>query len=244
MLIHARRVNSKVKFLQTECMATLKVSTGPVFLNVRRAIGNDFELLASHWRADVRHRACSLCIMRSIFTLSLLLAATITTAQVPSGVWRSPEGTVVAESKARRSVDGFGVWLVVTSDKDWESKWNTPSWVTPKFTEASNIKRGGSLTILIFVANAKPGRDNNLNVLCDLKITRPDGSLSVNEANARCLVGALRGQASNVRLSEPVIRFNADPGDLAGTWRVEVNIKDINRGLVVPVETAFELVEK
>jgi hypothetical protein len=149
----------------------------------------------------------------------------------------------LAETEARRTVQGFGVWLVVTPDPDWESKWNTPSSVVPHFTEARTVARGGKLTLLIFFSNPQPDRMGKVSVACDITVTRPDGSYSVNALNASCMDGPLIGEPANLRLGAPVIVFVAEPKDQAGVWRAKFVVRDRVRKVEIPVHTSFTLAD-
>jgi hypothetical protein len=181
--------------------------------------------------------------MRNILVAILLVVSSIVHAESPSGVWRSPDGTTIPQTEARRSVSGFGVWLVITSDSDWAEKWETPSWTSPHFTEAREVARGSRITTLIFFANPKADDQGNANVLCDIKVIRPDGSFSANTRDAECMHEPLRGDPANVRLGAPVIVFVSDASDPAGTWRVEVVVKDMNRPVEVPVSATFQVLQ-
>ena len=175
----------------------------------------------------------SIAFALALFALS---APAVAMAQ---DVWRTPDGKPVAESPSRKAAGGFGVSLIVTAD-DWQSKWNTPSSTVPMFNAATRVKTGGTLSILTFVANPKPTTPSNeLKVLSHIRVLRPDGSFSVDAPNLPCLRGALQGPATNTRLCEAVVGFRADPGDQRGTWKVQVTVTDINRGVAVPVETTF-----
>jgi hypothetical protein len=108
----------------------------------------------------------------------------------------------------------------------------------------ATVASRGSATaraILTFVVNPRPDATNNLNVFSHIKVTRPNGTVSVDTPGRRCLKGRLQGAVTNVRLCEAVIAFSADPGDPAGTWRIEVTVKDVNRDTEIPVEASFEL---
>ena len=147
------------------------------------------------------------------------------------------------ESESRQSASGFGVWLVTTPDQDWQEKWNTPPEVAPRLTTASEVRRGGSLAILILVANPQPDENNRLRLACDIKVIRPDGSISIEMPNINCMDAPLVGPPANIRLADAGINFIAEPEDISGVWRVQVNVRDINRGITVLVKTAFTLID-
>jgi hypothetical protein len=178
-----------------------------------------------------------------LLILFALIALSVTPA-MSQDVWRTKDGLGVPETPARKAKNGLGAWLVVTADRDWRAKWDTPDHETPNFAEAKSVSRGGKLAILTFVVNPKPDVQNNVNVLSHIKVTRPNGTFSVNAPGLPCLKGRLLGAPTNVRLCEAVIDFSADPGDPAGIWKVEVAVKDVNRTTEIPVEASFELRER
>ena len=47
------------------------------------------------------------------------------------GGWLDRNGNPVPDSDEMKSAGGFGGWLVVTPDEDWEAEWNTPSGHAP-----------------------------------------------------------------------------------------------------------------
>lgn len=177
----------------------------------------------------------------SSLLLVLALAVSASLHARSDDVWRAPDGTAIPETPARKAINGFGVSLVITADPDWQAKWETPSHVTPSFTEAKSVATGGRLTILTFVVNPRPSSREELNVTSHILVTRPNGTTSVNAPGSPCLSGKLAGPATNVRLCEAVIQFSADPGDAPGIWKVKVTVRDENSGTAVPVEGSFAL---
>ena len=113
--------------------------------------------------------------------------------------WRSRDGKPVENTASQRSVQGFGGWLVVTPDADWEQKWNTPKENTPSFNTADEVHQGETLTILVFFANPRLDQQRHLKVTCDIRVTRPDKTLSLNERGVACAEGGR--QRSHERLS-------------------------------------------
>ena len=158
--------------------------------------------------------------------------------------WRTKEGNIVPNSDNMKSIKGFGGWLLITSDADWEEKWNTPTYVSPNFNEASNVNYGQKLTILTFFINPKVSDQGTINITCGVKITRPDNKVSVNNQNIECLKDIVIENPRNVHLSPIVIDYIGEEGDPPGEWVVEVNINDINRGASIPLKNTFTLIEK
>jgi hypothetical protein len=156
-------------------------------------------------------------------------------------VWKDEHGHAAPNTEFRQAKRGFGGWLIVTPDADWEKKWNTSPETVPHFNTADTVERGKNLTILIFVIN--PARDarNNVDVTCDMQSIRPDGSLSIDQKNVPCLKGELQGDPYNIRLAAPVIRYVGEEKDLAGKWIIRVTLKDNRRHVELPLQTSFTL---
>ena len=142
---------------------------------------------------------------------------------------------------SRGEANGFNGMLLVTPDADWQEKWNTPSSVTPHFTTATEVARGGKVFVLTFLANPGLDAQGMANVTCDLEVIRPDGSRSSSQDDVDCFKAKPQGPSSNVYLAAPVVVFSGDPEDPAGVWTVRVTLRDKVRHASVPLETTFEL---
>ena len=58
--------------------------------------------------------------------LLLLIAATLA-----QEAWKDEQGRPLPNTDSRRSINGFGGWLLVTSDTDWRAKWKLPLRMSP-----------------------------------------------------------------------------------------------------------------
>ncbi|EAR59560.1 hypothetical protein [Neptuniibacter caesariensis] len=172
-----------------------------------------------------------------VFILCYLLQAGIAQAEG----WYTQDGEVVPNSDSIKSIAGFGAWLVVTPDKDWEEKWDTPPETTPYFTEASEVSYGDYLTILTFFINPALNEQGEVKLLCDIKVTRPDGTFSIDMDGIECASGVLKGNPRNVRLTSIVLKYIAEKDDLLGKWGVDVTVRDSNRRVDIPLKTHFVL---
>lgn len=185
--------------------------------------------------------------MKKILIIILALAFIISlceAAQTASWVWRSPDGNPLPASKARQSVDGFDVYLLAIPYEDWELvPKNTQIVDSATFREVQAVKRGGKLAIIVLLRNPKLSSDNTTKVSCDVKVIRPNGTVSINSPNESCGGGPLVGDTNTIRVSPMMIVFAADPGDLAGLWSVQITVRDNVRGVSIPVETTISLIE-
>lgn len=150
-----------------------------------------------------------------------------------------------AESTASTAQAGrFAGWLLATSDEDWVQQWNMPSDSAPRFTEASRVAYGDSLTVLIFFANPTPNSAGDMELSCDIEVRRPDGSYSINEKDLHCANRKVPRQAHHVQLAAAVVTFDAESDDPPGTWTVSVTLTDNVAGIDFPLETSFELFDE
>ena len=177
-------------------------------------------------------------LLRTAVSLLAMLGVGAEAAEVG---WRDGDGKPAPESPAQRSVKGFGGWLLVTPDKNWEEKWNTPSETTPMFTTADEVRQGETITILVFFSNPGLTPDRSVNITCDLRVTRPDRTLSIDEKGVVCASGSFPGPTTNLYLSNLVLGFVGEPGDPPGKWVVDVTLHDNVAKVDVPLQTSFEL---
>jgi hypothetical protein len=155
--------------------------------------------------------------------------------------WRGADGKPTPDTESRKTLQNFAGWLLTTSDPDWEAKWNTPEHETPSFSEARTVRKGETVFTLIFIVNPKVGGNGDVDVRCDLRVTRPDGTLSIDERNVECLKGAMQGSPYSLRLAAPVLGFVGEAADPVGTWNVDVTLRDVPRGVSMDLRTSFEL---
>jgi hypothetical protein len=171
------------------------------------------------------------------FALCLIAITLAATAQTIG--WRDAQGNAVPDTPYKKSKDGLGGWLLITGDTDWESKWNTPADNIPHFNEPSTVKVGETVFSLILISNPAKDTNGNVNILCDLEITRPDGSKSTNQIDVPCMVGELPGDPLSIYMAEQVAGFLGEPSDPVGTWTVRVRLKDMVRNTTIELEKSF-----
>jgi hypothetical protein len=170
--------------------------------------------------------------------LSSLLALTSASTLAESN-WVTMEGKRIPESGAVKSRDGFNAMLLITSDPNWHDEWNTPSSHIPHFNESHKAKTGGELHILSFFSNPLLDQDGFANISCDFSVIRPDGSLSVNEKNFECFKTRLETDPANLYLSTASLKFVSEETDPKGVWKVEVVMRDLNRGVELTLKDSF-----
>jgi hypothetical protein len=172
--------------------------------------------------------------------LALMLLATAAPALAQTFVWKDGQGHPEPDSAARKTVNGVGAWLLVTSDQDWEAKWNTPSTAVPAFTEASTVAVGKPVFILAFVANPTRSKQGEVNVTCDFEIERPNHVIT-HQHDIDCLKGKALGSEGTLYLTKQIVGFVGEKEDPQGKWIVRITIKDLNQPVNIPLETSFTL---
>lgn len=180
--------------------------------------------------------------MRNLIVILVLFVTTLA-VHAEDFNWRTGDGSQAPNTKNQKSISGFGGWLLVTPDKDWEEKWNTPKENIPHFSEAEEVELGEELTILPFFANPKLDKNRYFKILCDIKIINPNGSFSINEINIPCAEGILEDDPMSIFLTQTVIKYIGEAGDPFGEWTVFFNMKDSLRNVEIPLETSFTLVK-
>jgi len=179
--------------------------------------------------------------MRTVLLLLFLISLTAIASD--EFYWVTKSGERAPNTPSQKSLNGFGGWLLITPDKDWQAKWDTPKEHTPSFNEAKKVKLGEELTILPFFSNPKLTEDKKFEILCDIRVEQPDGKLSIDEKNIPCANGQIHGDPRAIYLTQAVITYIGEPGDKLGKWKVFVNLTDKNREVHLNLVSSFELVQ-
>ena len=176
---------------------------------------------------------------KPFFLAEIALILTSVGFAKPPG-WIDAQGHAPPDTEFRKSKDGFGGIVIVTSDR-WKKKWETSPTTIPNFRTTDTVRRGETVFVLTFFTN--PGLDDHKNaaVTCDIDNDRPDGSSSVHQTDIPCARGRFKGDPNNVYLSPAVVQFVGEPGDPAGKWTVRVVLNDNIRHVRLALKTSFVL---
>ncbi len=176
--------------------------------------------------------------VKLMFAFAALLFPLSALAQMAPG---NEPGAALPGASATKSSEGFSASLVITADPDWQRKWESPPEVTPRFDLATEVNEGGSLYILSFLSNPMLDAQGMAQVRCDLRISKPDGSLSGDELDLPCFVTPLETDPKLLFLSTVGVKFTAEAGDPKGTWIVAINVRDTLRNVTIPLQASFEM---
>jgi len=161
--------------------------------------------------------------------------------QYHSGANSDLDGRPLPETPSRRALNGFGAMLIVTTDTDWREKWATPPETAPRFNEAHVLERGQRAFAVIVLNGPRRGPDGVAHVECDVRVTRPDEVMTLDEKNATCWHGPTEGPEGSIYLSPVSVAFVGEPDDPAGEWIVQVTLDDVVGGTILPLRTSFTL---
>lgn len=179
--------------------------------------------------------------MRILLVLLTILSTLV--AADDSFRWIDGRGNTLPESESRKSQSGFGGWLLITPDSDWQEKWATLAEVIPYFTVTEQVTKGNEIFILVLFSNPLPDNGGLIDIGCDIKVTRPDGSISVDYSNLDCARGELLGDRYATRMTNLGITYIAEEDDLSGQWEVLVKVTDRVRKAQVSLEANFVVLE-
>jgi len=179
--------------------------------------------------------------MKNVFLIAFIALLWISPAHSESPSGQNKEGKPIPETEIMKSQDGFAGSVLAVTDADWKQKWETPPETSPSFNKAEVVDYGTKVFFLIFFSNPAQDERQSSNIRCDLKIIDPTGTAIVTRQDMACFSGQVASSPFNQYLSAPVISFTGDPGDPAGTWVVEVNLRDAVRRVELPLRTTFEL---
>jgi hypothetical protein len=145
------------------------------------------------------------------------------------------------ESETRKSVAGFSGMLIVTPDKDWQTKWNTSPQSIPYVSSGSTVRKGGELYVLTMFSNPQLDASGAASITMDIDVIRPDGKSSSHAENAVCVQGKV--DPRSLHLCKQVVEYVDEPADPAGKWSVRVVLKDDVRKVSIPLSMEFVVVD-
>jgi hypothetical protein len=134
-------------------------------------------------------------------------------------------------------VDGFFARALLTDEENWRDKWDSPSNQVVNFNTINSVWQGDSAVLLVFFANAKLN-GIEAEIECDLKISKPDGNTQAVPPT-KCYFGPVIGSNENLRLTGFWVEMKVDAADPKGLWTFEVGVRDVLRGVRIPLEVSL-----
>lgn len=131
--------------------------------------------------------------------------------------------------------------LLITPDRDWEQKWDTPPEVVPHFNAADEVAVGEPVTVLVFFSSPSLSARQEASISAQVSLLRPDGSLEIPPKTSACFEGSIDRFAEAIRLCSTSIELTPTSDDMKGVWTVRAVLKDHVSGATVPMEKTFRL---
>jgi len=117
--------------------------------------------------------------------------------------------------------------MVVTADQDFVKKLYSPPKTDPQFTTIDRLKIGEQADVHVLFTNPKVDEIGSANVTCDIKVTRPNHQVTVNNG-LEGFTGKLSGSRDGYYLSKSSLRISIEPTAPIGEWIIDVTLHDNN----------------
>ena len=172
--------------------------------------------------------------IRQLFVIAVVLSCTLSHAQ--DFLWHDKDGKTVPDNDHQKTRDGFGAMMLFTDDEKVFENWQKPE--QPKIRNISTAQRGVPVHVLLIFAS--PGRDaeGKSNVTYDAKALKPDGSVYSEFKDLVALKGA--GPPSGyLQLSPAAMAIRIEPEDPAGSYTVEIVVRDNVRKVELKLKDKF-----
>jgi hypothetical protein len=160
-----------------------------------------------------------------------------------SAQWYTREtGEVSQDTDERKSVGGFGGWLLLTDERekflhDWTS---APVEQAPKIHTVSSASRSTEVTALLFYGGCGQGV-KACDATVDFKVLRPDGS-TYGEQSGEQLSDGKVAPKEMVRLSQALLSVRIESADPLGVYQVLATINEPSTGTVMRLKQTFSVV--
>ncbi len=177
-------------------------------------------------------------MMKRIAAFILAMASATAWAQ-----WMDQSGKALPDEPFRKTVDGMGAMLVLTSKyNDFIKEWTgTDDKHSPLLKPVSELKHGDDATILVFFSGcAKPGQPCNLTA--DIKVIAPNGSV-YGEFKDRPAFDATIDKEGTVMLSHAMIQMRIEPNDAVGEYKVLVTLHRPSTKTSIELEQRLRVVQ-
>lgn len=129
--------------------------------------------------------------------------------------------------------------VLITEDKDWQAKWNTPVSNLPSFGQSDGLTKGEMGTLLIFFSGLKVA-NGRLQALCSIDIHKSDGTTQ-KAPEQICYDEPSLGQRKNVILANARVEIAVEPNDPTGLLRFVVGLRDANSSAKVSAEVGVNV---
>lgn len=151
--------------------------------------------------------------------------------------WQS-EDKKVTDTPERKSVNGFGVHLLIVKDPQaFIQEWLKPQ--TPKIDAAKKTKAGEPLGVIILFAGCKES-SGACDSEVDYTIYKPDGSVFAQRLKQPLWKEPAPPKA-NIQLGRAILAFRFPKGQPVGEYKINAQVRDNNANTTIDLVTQIEL---
>jgi len=133
----------------------------------------------------------------------------------------------------------FAATTLLTNDPEWKQKWDAEQEAMPDFSLTDKLAIGDKAT-LVLLFSCPTLIENEARIECDLKMTREDGSVFLQQGAVPCFQGRLTRAAEGNHLAQIWLDFDVTETDGTGPFEIRVGVTDRNAGerltLTLPAE--------
>lgn len=148
-------------------------------------------------------------------------------------------GERVADSKDRKSVGGFGAFLVVVKDPDeWIKQQLRPE--QPNFDTAETVMSGDKIGIFVLFAGCKPNSKGVCDTKVDYIVKNPKGEIILDNKGGE-LWNETAPPAQNTHFGKAHIRLEMQKSNLKGEYKIWAKVYDGIANVSFELETQFSL---
>lgn len=173
-----------------------------------------------------------------VLSLIALLTFTSLRAQQPD-TWLK-DGKPMADSDSMKSKDGFGAQLFLTENAKFFDDWNRPE--TPKLNPVQEARRNVPIFTAILFVDPATDASKRAKVTCHVIVRRPDGTV-YGEDDLVGWDGEYIVPPKNLQLAVGRMGLRIEPKDPAGTYTVEVTVRDNIKNVELRLKTTFKVTQ-
>lgn len=179
--------------------------------------------------------------MRIVLCLALIIVCVFPNTGLAG--WYNMEGESVPDSLDRKSIDGFGAFLLLTDEEeDVFRRWNIPSLVFD-VNKTETIEKGKTITSLIFFSGCEEDAKGNCSIVANYKIWQPDGKLYGDIPDTEVWMNKPRPPGKTLGLTVQYIKIRIEPNDQLGKYIVDAEVTDLNKKVKLSLRSSFKAIE-
>jgi len=153
--------------------------------------------------------------------------------------WISKDGKPLEDTEFRKADKGFGSFLVISNDRGFFDRWNTPS-DGFEINTLKKINKGEYFIVTVIFINPGYSESGNTHITYDIKITNPDGTTYADEKDVN--VWNREAPKKNILgLAEGYLTIKMEPEDQLGKYKVEVVVKDLIKNAMLNLTRNYEV---